>query len=70
MIPVMFWLTWSMVKERLPELLHLPMMPVPRAPRLPGFWLRTPCGKRPSCFWFLGLVMLIRERSSTANGCG
>ena len=28
MIPVMFWLTWSMVRDRLPELLRLPLMPV------------------------------------------
>jgi flagellar biosynthesis protein FlhB len=30
MIPVMFWLTWALVRDRLPDLLRLPLMPVRR----------------------------------------
>ena len=36
MMPVMLWLTWSMVRDRLPELLRLPMMPVPIAASAAG----------------------------------
>ncbi len=31
MIPVMFWLTWSLVRDRLPDLLRLPLLPVSSA---------------------------------------
>lgn len=63
MIPVMFWLTWSMVKERLPELLHLPMMPVSAGAAAAGLLVKDAMRKAAIVLLVLGLVMLIRERS-------
>ena len=40
MIPVMFWLTWTVVRDRLPELLRLPMMPVSMAAATAGLLLK------------------------------
>jgi flagellar biosynthesis protein FlhB len=63
MIPVMFWLTWSMVKDRLPELLRLPMMPVTVGASAAGLLVKDAMRKASSVLLVLGLVMLARQRS-------
>jgi len=63
MIPVMFWLTWSMVKDRLPELLRLPMMPVAAAAGTTGLLVKDGMRKASIVLLVLGAVMLVRERA-------
>jgi flagellar biosynthetic protein FlhB len=63
MIPVMFWLTWTVVRDRLPELLRLPMMPVSMAAATAGLLLKDTMRKASYLLLLLGTVMLIRERS-------
>jgi flagellar biosynthetic protein FlhB len=63
MIPVMFWMTWSMVKDRLPELLRLPLMPVTAGASAAGLLVKDAMRKASFVLLLLGLVMLVRERS-------
>jgi flagellar biosynthetic protein FlhB len=63
MIPVMFWLTWSMVKDRLAELLRLPMMPVAAAAAAAGQLVKDAMRKASFVLLLLGMVMLVRERA-------
>ncbi len=63
MIPVMFWLTWSMVRDRLPELLRLPMMPVTAGAATAGLLVKDAMRKASFVLLLLGMVMLVRERS-------
>jgi flagellar biosynthetic protein FlhB len=63
MIPVMFWLTWSMVRDRLPELLRLPMMPVSAGAATAGLLVNDTMRKASYVLVLLGIVMLVRERS-------
>jgi flagellar biosynthetic protein FlhB len=63
MIPVMFWLTWSMVKDRLPELLRLPMMPVEVGAAAAGLLVKDAMRKASFVLLLLGMVMLARERA-------
>jgi len=63
MIPVMFWLTWSLVRDRLPELLRLPMMPVTAGAATAGLLVKDAMRKASFVLLLLGLVMLVRERS-------
>ena len=63
MIPVMFWLTWSMVRDRLPELLRLPMMPVAAGAAAAGLLVKDAMRKASFVLVMLGLVMLVRERA-------
>jgi len=63
MIPVMFWLTWSLVKDRLPELLRLPLMPVSSAAATAGLLVKDAMRKASFVLVVLGVFMLIRERS-------
>ncbi len=63
MIPVMFWLTWSLVKDRLPELLRLPMMPVAASAAAAGILVKDAMRKASLALLLLGAVMLVRERA-------
>lgn len=63
MIPVIFWLTWSMVRDRLPELLHLSLLPVASAAAVAGVLLKDTLRKAASVLILLGVVMLIRQRA-------
>ena len=63
MMPVMFWLTWSLVRDRLPELLRLPMMPVAGAAATAGLLVKDAMRKASFVLVVLGLIMLVRERS-------
>lgn len=68
MIPVMFWLTWSMVKNRLPELLRLPMLPVSSGAAATGLLLKDTMRKASFVLVLLGIVMLIRGRARYGRG--
>ena len=63
MIPVMFWLTWTMLRDRLPELLRLPMMTIANSAVTTGLLLKDAMRKASLVLVLLGLVMLVRERS-------
>jgi flagellar biosynthesis protein FlhB len=63
MIPVMFWLTWSLVRDRLPEILRLPAMPVRSGAAAAGLLLHDGLRKASFVLVILGALMLVRERS-------
>jgi flagellar biosynthetic protein FlhB len=63
MIPVMFWLTWSLVRDRLPDLLRLPLLPVSSAAAVAGTLVKDAMRKASFVLVVLGLFMLVRERS-------
>jgi flagellar biosynthesis protein FlhB len=63
MMPVMFWLTWSLVRDRLPELLRLPMLPVASGGAAAGELLKDAMRKGSFVLLLLGVVMLIHERA-------
>ena len=62
MMPVMFWLTYALVRDRLPELLRLPLMPVSSAGAAAGLLVKDAMRKASFVLVVLGLVMLVRER--------
>jgi flagellar biosynthetic protein FlhB len=63
MIPVMFWLVWSLVRDRLPEILRLPLMPVASGAGTAGLLLADALKKASYVLLALGAVMLVRDRS-------
>jgi len=63
MIPLMFWLTWSMVTDRLPELLSLPLLPVTATAVTTGTLLRDALRKSAFVLVVLGALMMFRDRS-------
>jgi flagellar biosynthetic protein FlhB len=63
LIPVMFFLTWSLVRDRLPEILRLPNMPVVSSAAAAGLLLHDGLRKASFVLVILGAFMLIRERS-------
>lgn len=62
MIPIMFWMTWSLVRDRLPDLLRLPMMPVASGAMAAGSLIKDALQRASYVLVALGAVMLIRER--------
>jgi flagellar biosynthetic protein FlhB len=63
MIPVMFWLTYSLVRDRLPEILRLSLLPVPAAAAATGVLIRDGLRKASFVLIVLGAVMLLKQRS-------
>jgi flagellar biosynthetic protein FlhB len=63
MIPLMLWLTWSLVRDRLPELMRLPLLPVASSAGTAGILLRDALRKSAFVLVVLGAVMMIRDRS-------
>jgi flagellar biosynthetic protein FlhB len=63
LMPVIFWLTWLLVRKQLPELFHLPLLPIASAASMAGFLLRDVLKKAAFVLMLLGVVMLIRERA-------
>ncbi len=63
MVPLVFWLTWSMVRDRLPKLLRLPLLPVATAAASAGLLLRDALRKSAWVLVILGAVMAVRDRS-------
>jgi flagellar biosynthetic protein FlhB len=62
MMPVMFWLTWSLVRDRLPELLRLPLMPVSSGAIATGGLIKDALRRAAFVLVVLGAIMLVRER--------
>ncbi len=67
MIPVMFWLTWTMVRDQLPELLRLPLLPIAGSVTTAGLLLRDVMRKASLALVLLGAVMLVRGRGKYRN---
>ena len=63
MIPVMFWVTWSLIRDRLTDILHLPLMPVSSGVTTTGLLVRDALRKSAFVLLILGLIMLFRERA-------
>jgi flagellar biosynthetic protein FlhB len=63
MIPVMFWLTWSLAADRMPEVLRLPMLPAGSSASTAGMLIHDALKKSSFVLVALGSVMLIRERA-------
>jgi flagellar biosynthesis protein FlhB len=63
MIPVMFWLTWALVRDRLPELLRLPLLPVSSGAVAAGGLVKDAMQRAAYVLMALGTVMLVRERA-------
>jgi flagellar biosynthetic protein FlhB len=63
MIPLMLWLTWSLVRDRLPELMRLPLLPIAAGAGTAGILLRDGLRKSAFVLVVLGAVMLVRDRS-------
>ncbi len=63
MIPLMFWMTWTLVRDRLTDILRLPMLPVSGAAAAAGMLIRDGLKKSSMVLVVLGAVLLVRERS-------
>jgi flagellar biosynthetic protein FlhB len=63
MIPVMFRVTWVLVRDRLPELLRLPLMPVTSGAMATGGLIKDALQRASYILVALGSVMLVRERA-------
>src|SRR6202035_4821202 len=57
------WLTWTLVRDRLPELLRLPLMPVSSGAMAAGGLVKDAMQRASYVLVGLGAVMLVRERS-------
>jgi flagellar biosynthetic protein FlhB len=63
MIPLMFWITWGLIRDRITEILRLPMLPVSGAATAAGMLIRDGLKKSAMVLVVLGAVLLVRERS-------
>ena len=70
MIPVMFWLTWSLVRDRMPEIMRLGMMPISAAAATTGILIRDGLRKASFVLVILGAVMMMKQRSRYMNRLG
>ena len=62
MVPVMLWITWTLVKDKLPELMRLPLMPATVAAEMTGGLIHEALKKASWALILLGTVMFARER--------
>jgi flagellar biosynthetic protein FlhB len=63
MIPVMCWVTWSLIRDRLTDILHLPLMPISSGVAMTGSLVRDAMRKSAFVLLLLGMIMLLRDRS-------
>jgi flagellar biosynthetic protein FlhB len=70
MLPVMFWLTWSMVRDRMPEIMRLTMMPVSMSAATAGILIRDGLRKASFILVILGAVMMMKQRSRYMSRLG
>ncbi|MDE3197502.1 MAG: EscU/YscU/HrcU family type III secretion system export apparatus switch protein [Acidobacteriota bacterium] len=63
MIPLMMWMTWSLVRDRFTDILRLPMLPVGSSAAASGALIQDALKKSAYVLVALGAIMLIRERS-------
>ena len=66
MAPIVCWLTWNLVHDRLPELLRFPMLPVGTSLATTGLLIRDVLRKSAIVLVIFGSAMLFRERSRYA----
>ena len=67
MIPVMFWVTWGLIRDRLTEILHLPLMPIASGAATAGLLVKDAMRKAGFVLLILGLVTLFRQRAKFAK---
>lgn len=67
MLPVMFWITWTMVRDRLPDLLRLPMLSLAGSSASIGTLIKDALSKASLVLVVLGVVMLVRDRARYAR---
>ena len=63
MIPLMFWLTWSLVRDRMTEILRLPMLPVSGAATAAGMLIRDGLKKSAMVLVVLGAKITAGARA-------
>jgi flagellar biosynthetic protein FlhB len=63
MIPLMLWMTWGLVRDRLADILRLPMLPVSSAAAAAGLLIRDGLKKAAFVLVILGVLMMFRERA-------
>lgn len=63
MIPVMFWLAWTIIRDHLTELARLPMMSLSGASATVGILLGDALRRAAYVLVGLGILLLVRERS-------
>lgn len=63
MLPLMCWLTWGLVRDRLPDLIRLPLLPVASGASAAGELIHDAMRRASFVLAGLGAVMLIRERA-------
>ncbi len=63
LIPVMFWLTWTIVRDHMAELLRLPIMSIAGAAATTGHLLSDALRRASYVLVMLGLLLLVRERA-------
>jgi flagellar biosynthetic protein FlhB len=68
MIPLMLWMTWGLVQDRLTDILRLPMLPVSAGAAAAGLLIRDGLKKAAFVLVILGALMLARERSKYNRG--
>jgi flagellar biosynthetic protein FlhB len=62
MIPVLFWIVWSLIRSRMEDLLRLPMLSTGASAILAGSLIREALRQASFALVLLGIVMLFRER--------
>ena len=67
MLPVISWLTWSIVRDHMGELLRLPLLPVSAGAALAGLLLKEAMRKGALVLVVLGAILLVRERGRYAR---
>jgi flagellar biosynthetic protein FlhB len=67
MLPVMLWITWTMVRDRLPDLLRLPMLPLAGSAAGIGTLIKDALSKASFVLVVLGVIMLVRDRARYAR---
>jgi len=67
MLPVMLWITWTMVRDRLPDLLRLPMLPLAGSTAGVGTLIKDALSKASFVLVVLGVIMLVRDRARYAR---
>jgi len=64
--PVVCWLTWSLVRDRMPDLIRFPLLPIASSMATTGLLVRDAVRKSAIILVVFGSVMLFRERSRYA----
>ncbi len=67
MAPIVCWLTWSLVRDRLVDLMRFPMLPIASSMATTGLLLRDSLRKSAMVLAIFGTAMLLRERSKYAD---